>query len=333
MKRMCVAMAALALLCVCTTARAVVMETVRVGDAGNAGDTRYGNAYQGSGPASYGAVSYAYKIDKYEVTAGQYCEFLNAKAKTDTYGLYNTSMWSNAYGCKIQRSGTSGGYTYSVASDYANRPVNFVSCWDACRFANWLNNGQGIGDTETGAYTLGGYNGTDGYAIQRNAGWKCAVTSEDEWYKAAYYKGGNTDAGYWDYATRSNTAPNNQVLGTDTGNSANYYISNYSIGSPYYRTNVGEFENSASAYGTYDQGGNVWEWNEGQGSFRGLRGSSFMNNQSNFLSASSRSEYFNPTTEGELIGLRVVQAVPEPSSLIALGALLAPLLAFRRRKG
>ena len=35
-----------------------------------------------------------------------------------------------------------------------------------------------------------------------------------------------------------------------------------SIGSPYYRTNVGEFENSASAYGTFDQGGNVWEWNE-----------------------------------------------------------------------
>ena len=74
-----------------------------------------------------GAVGYTYNIGKYEVTAGQYTEFLNAVAKTDTYGLYNTNMWSSTYGCKIQQSGSSGSYTYSVASDYANRPVNYVA--------------------------------------------------------------------------------------------------------------------------------------------------------------------------------------------------------------
>ena len=36
----------------------------------------------------------------------------------------------------------------------------------------------------------------------------------------------------------------------------------YTIGSPYYTTEVGEFENSESPYGTFDQGGNIWEWNE-----------------------------------------------------------------------
>jgi len=32
-----------------------------------------------------------------------------------------------------------------------------------------------------------------------------AVASEDEWYKAAYYKGGSTNAGYWYYPTGSDT--------------------------------------------------------------------------------------------------------------------------------
>ena len=36
------------------------------------------------------------------------------QGRTDTYGLYNADMWSE-YGCKIQRGGTSGSYTYSVA--------------------------------------------------------------------------------------------------------------------------------------------------------------------------------------------------------------------------
>ena len=39
-----------------------------------------------------------------------------------------------------------------MATDLANRPVNYVSFGDAARFANWLHNGQGNGDTESGAY-------------------------------------------------------------------------------------------------------------------------------------------------------------------------------------
>jgi formylglycine-generating enzyme len=64
------------------------LETVPVGNPGNAADTRVMN----DTTTGYGAVDHAYNIGKYEVTAGQYCEFLNAKAKFDQYGLYNTSM-------------------------------------------------------------------------------------------------------------------------------------------------------------------------------------------------------------------------------------------------
>ncbi|MCL5103646.1 MAG: formylglycine-generating enzyme family protein [Armatimonadetes bacterium] len=184
------------------------LETVTVGDPGNAADTRYATP-------GYGSVGYIYNIGKYEVTAAQYCDFLNAKAKSDPYGLYNMSMADRVNtdkGCNIQRSGTDGNYTYTVASDWTNRPVNYVSYWDSCRFANWINNGQGDSDTETGAYTLLGYDGEDGRTIGRNAGAKWYLPSMDEWYKAAYYKGGGTSAGYWDYPTRSNTAPGNQII-------------------------------------------------------------------------------------------------------------------------
>lgn len=296
------------------------LDVVRVGQPGNPADTRYFTP-------GYGSVGYLYNIGKYEVTAAQYVDFLNAKAKSDPYGLYNANMsnpapgegWSG-YGCNIQRSGTSGSYTYSVAADWANRPVNWVSFWDSLRFANWLNNGQGNGDTETGAYTLNGYNGGDGRTIRRNPGWKWAITSEDEWYKAAYYDPNKPGgAGYWDYPTRSNTAPANQVLATDPGNSANYSPWNgttsvRSIGGPYYRTIVGEFENSASPCGAYDLAGNVWEPNEtvqeitGGYAYRGSHGGSWINSTSSALQASTRIDSA-PTTENYHIGFRLAQAV------------------------
>ena len=306
------------------------LETVAVGDPGNAADTSYASP-------GYGSVGYNYNIGKYEVTAKQYTDFLNNKAKSDPHGLYNTVMGdlSRTGVCNIQRTGTSGSYAYSVASDWANRPVNWVSYWDSCRFANWLGNGQGNGDTETGAYTLNGYNGTDGRTIQRNAGATWAVTSEDEWYKAAYYKGGGTTAGYWDYPTKRDTLPSNvgSDCYADPGNHANYYSDGftYTIGSPYYRTIVGEFEKSGSAYGTFDHGGNVWELNEAimSGAYRGARGGSF-SDSGNRVKASSRG-VVGPSIEGYIVGFRVV-LVPEPSSIITLAGGLVGLLGIRRRR-
>jgi len=327
--------AAVALLCQGGTAGAVAMETVVVGDAGNSGELS-GAGAGGSGPDRVcGGVGYNYRIGKYEVTAGQYCDFLNHKAATDTYGLYNTWMSSNSYGCKIERSGSSGGYTYSVASDWANRPVNFVSYWDSLRFANWLNNGQGDGDTETGAYTLNGYNGSDGREIQRNPGATWILPTEDEWYKAAYYKGG-VNAGYWDYPTQSDSTPSNLVVDPDPGNNANYFASTWCIGSPYFRTNVGEFENSESAYGTFDQGGNIWEWNEAMVhqdvNYGVLRGGSLdWNYGVSYMLASTRVGW-SPLTEDYAIGFRVAAAVPEPSSLLCLSVGGLGLLFGRTRR-
>jgi len=89
MKRQVAAMCAAGLvLALGSAATATVnIETVAVGNAGNAPDTRYETP-------GYGAVSYEYNIGKYEVTAGQYTEFLNAvdAAGTDPYDLYNSCL-------------------------------------------------------------------------------------------------------------------------------------------------------------------------------------------------------------------------------------------------
>lgn len=332
MRRVLAVTAAFALLGLGITAQAAItIDTAYVGDAGNTVDT-----------TGFGSVDYDYRIGKYEVTAGQYTAFLNAVATADTYGLYNANMASTDDGSGINRSGPSGSYSYTVDAAFVNRPVNYVSFWDACRFANWLGNGQKSGaqdatTTERGAYTLDGYTGIDGRTIQRNAGWTWAITSEDEWYKAAYYKGGGTNAGYWLFPTKSDSAPGRD-LDDVFGNNANYYGDPFPLQPPYYTTVVGEFQNSESAYATFDQGGNVWEWNEAipyiADSLRSLGGGSFCEDVDLLWSKYCYHDYFyyHPSTEYNFTGFRVSQAVPEPSSIIALLGGLVPLFGLRRRK-
>lgn len=302
-----------------SAALAVHIETVPVGNAGNADDT------EGAG---YGGVSYDYRIGKYEVTAGQYCEFLNAVAATDTYGLYNGSMDSSSYGCQITQNGTSGNYTYDFGgrpsgteANWEDRPVNYVSWGDAARFANWLTNGQttGVQDastTEDGSYDLNGAV-TDAalLAVTRTTPEQCGryhIPTEDEWYKAAYHKNDGVTGNYFNYPTSNDSRPSNDLVDPDPGNNATFDDSGYTIGSPYYRTEVGEHENSDSPYETFDQGGNVWEWNESiwYGSRRGLRGGSFNRSDNYLVPASYRHD--NPTYEYYYTGFRVSQ-VPEPA--------------------
>jgi len=316
---------------------AITIETVTVGNPDNVGELS-GEGAGGYGPDRIcGAVSYTYNIGKYEVTAGQYTEFLNKMAATDTYGLYNTKMDTadNSWGgsCNIKRTGSSGSYTYSVASDWANRPVNWVSWGDAARFANWLHNGQptgaqGLTTTEDGAYFLNGATGNAALlAVTREADWKWAIPSEDEWYKAAYHKNDGVTGSYWDYPTSTDSMPSDDLVDPDPGNNATFYGNGYTIGSPYYRTEAGAHENSDSPHGTFDQGGNVWEWNEAVTVdwYRGLRGGSFGSLTYGYgyhLHASYRKDFTWASYEGVYIGFRVSE-IPEPASMavLALGSI------------
>ena len=197
--------------------------------------------------------------------------------------------------------------------------MNYVSFFDALRFANWMNNGQGSSDTETGAYTLLGATPTpsNGDTVARNAGASIVLTSEDEWYKAAYYDASSSS--YFDFPAGSN-AQTACSSPTAAPNSANC-----GPGGPNDLTIVGSYTGSASPYGTLDQGGNVSEWNEAiivtEGFPRGRRGGQFAGGDPTMLGAAFRSQN-GPDAESLNLGFRLAM-VPEPSTgLLVIAGLL-----------
>ena len=119
-----------------------------------------------------------------------------------------------------------------------------------------------VGTTEQGSYTLNGATSAASLmAITRNFGARWVIPNMNEWYKAAYYKGGGQYAGYWDYPTQSNTAPINNPISPSQPNCANFYDyygtgnSGYAIGLPYYRNPGGYYSGSPGPYGTVRPGG------------------------------------------------------------------------------
>jgi len=293
----------------------ITMDWVTVGNPGNAAQSASNRSHNFAAGDGYGAVGYSYQIGKYEVTNAQYAVFLNAKAKSDPYGLYNTEMAN--YG--IVRNGSSGDFFYITGPGLGNRPVVFVSWFDAARMANWMVNGQGGGSTETGAYTMGEYHpiGDEGETsgnFQANAGAQVYIPTENEWYKAAYYNGNTLT--YSLYPTGQNT-----ISRID----ANFFYD------PASTTDVGSYVGNSSMYGTFDQGGNVWEWHAAEisGSSRGLRGGSWISLEDD-LRSSSRIGGGGPSLENYDIGFRLA-SVPEPSSLV-LSVLASGVVLLRRKR-
>ena len=317
-----------------------------MGNEGNFGELSGAAGEQGEVPQVLcGAVGYSYRVGKFEVMAGQYAAFLNAVASNeDTYGPYNPSMDtaidSSGFGCNIKREVSTGHYTYSVAEDWANRPVNWVSWGDAARYCNWLTKGkpegyQDASTTEDGSYLLNGAT-TDAelLAVTRKSyadGGRYYIPTEDEWYKAAYHANDGATGNYFDYPTANNSAPSSELVDPDGGNNANF--DEYTIDAPYFRTEAGEFESSLSPYGTFDQGGNVREWNEAVilTDNRGMRGGAF-GDEADLLRADYRDSYGLPTSEDGFTGFRIVE-IPEPASMaiLALGGITV-LMRRRRRQ-
>jgi len=309
---------------------AVNIDWVQVGNPGNAPDTS-SNCLgpNGTGSSTCGSVANTYYISKYDTTNAQYAEFLNAvdPGGSNTLGLWNSNMQTDTSNGGIsQVLGNALGSKYVVNSALANDPVVYVSFYDTLRFANWLDNGQGSGSTETGAYTLLGGTPTpsNGATVMRNAGATVFLPSENEWYKAAYYN--PISNSYFAYPYGTNTQTTCAAPGA-TPNTANCYPV---VG---HVTPVGAYTGSTSPYGAYDMGGNVWQWNEqsvvASISRWGIRGGGW-NNYGSFLAASNPNSAL-PTFETNYIGFRVASLVPEPGTgLLVMTGLLG--LAARRKR-
>jgi formylglycine-generating enzyme len=245
-------------------------------------------------------------------------------------------MGSAALGGIAFNSGASNGLKYSLRPNMANKPVVFVTWYDAARFANWLHNGQGAGSTETGAYTLNGNTGL----IVRNVGATVWLPTEDEWYKAAYYDptpGAGGGDNYWLYATQSNSVPtvaSANAFGDISNPGPN--VANYNLGADWNSqdgnlTTVGS-AGSESYYGTLDQSGNVGEWTDSAiefGNQRVLRGGNLVFGE-DALRSTSRHFTLPLNLESNIQGFRLA-SIPEPSSII-LSLLASGALLTRRRR-
>ncbi len=164
------------------------------------------------------------------------------------------------------------------------------------------------------------------------------IPTENEWYKAAYFKptdATSTSGVYYDWATQSDTTPSNILTNPTTPNKANTRTDTGFTKSPYLAiaagqlpdplvgpnmlTEVGVFSGSASPYGTFDQDGNVTEWNESiydptaafgeyNGSINGTRskrGASFYNPNSG---SSLRDDGLMPNDASYGAGFRLASA-------------------------
>jgi sulfatase modifying factor 1 len=137
------------------------------------------------------------------------------------------------------------------------------------------------------------------------------LESQDEWTKAAYY---NPSGGYSLFPDQSRTITQAQ---------ANYDTSD--------TTPVASFSDT-SYYGTYDQGGDVYQFNDSieNTSYRGDLGGSFSDTGNTPLKDTVTS-YVSETYKNDNVGFRVVQLVPEPASAAVVVAGMTGLLARRRR--
>lgn len=174
-----------------------------------------------------GRVPYTYRIAETEFTVAQWVDFLNT---VDPRGRNRHRLWDAAqssrvwpkYGSINRNMRAPRGQHYYVASpEWADKPYNVADFTRAARLANALDNGQLLkertlsistvsGDrlrrttytvrlsreTETGMYDMSNRRAT------RNSNSGFAVSSQDEWIKAAYFDpNGGGKHSYWDYPT------------------------------------------------------------------------------------------------------------------------------------
>lgn len=245
---------------VCRVVLAQPIDMVMVGDAGNQPDMAYYLKWR-----QVGGVSNAFRIGKYEITREQYLPFLNAvdPQGADSLKLFNPVDF-------VRDLSQPPGQRYRLLTPEVGLPVE-VTWYAAARFCNWLHNGKGGPGSSEGTNLVGAYDtrffddqNVANDPATHNAGALYWIPTEDEWVKAAHYKGGSTQAGYWVYPNRTDAAPWGELPPGRGSNSMNALDMVHDRTLPYAgkKLPVGSYPASISPYGALDMAGNVHEWTE-----------------------------------------------------------------------
>jgi formylglycine-generating enzyme required for sulfatase activity len=279
---------------------AFTIDFASVTDAGNT-----------AGVQGYGAVDYEFRLSTHEVTE----DILQRAVQAGLTGV------------------TAGAWT-------GDQPAAFVDWFEAAAFVNFLNTDRGFTPAydlawEDGNWTMNLWSPAEawqlgGQNLYRHKDAWYFLPSENEWFKAAYYQGGGTNAGYWIYPTQQDTAPAAVASGTLAGTAV---YAEQDAPAPVF------VSGGLSAYGHRGLGGNVAEWmesawdglNDASDEERAVRGGDWFGS---FEELAAPSRDFNaPLYESDFIGFRVA-SVPEPSTvaLLALAGAAAGLWTLRRRR-
>jgi hypothetical protein len=275
------------------------IEFVTIGNPGNPPDAN---------PNPAGAVPYAYRIGKYEISEQM-----------------------------IDRVNVLGSLGITKDSRGPEFPATSVTWYEAAKFANWLNTSSGNSPAykfdSGGVFQLWlpsdpGYNPNNLY---RNSLAKYFLPSINEWHKAAYYDGG---AGvYYDYPTGSDSIPDGIDFIEDTVFDAVFRDGAANPG-PNAIMNVGRL----SPYGTGGQGGNVQEWEETAfdrvnnvaNEQRRLPGGSWGDIYT-AMNATNTLGGVGPLFDANFVGFRVASVIPEPGPHMLLGIGFVRFLGRRKR--
>jgi formylglycine-generating enzyme len=251
--------------------RGIDIEFVTIGNPGNAADT--------GGTPGCGAVGYMYRIGKYEVTNSQWKAFVSAAGApigNPSNGYDDISHWTRD-----------------------QQPIDYISWYEAAQFCNYLTSG----DKSKGVYIFSGNNsnpgnflGIDRATAKATYGMIYFLPTEDEWYKAAYFK--PDGSGYSFFANGTNTAP---IAGVESNYYSIYTIGPWDVGS-----------GSQEQNGTFDMMGNDWEWLETFASSEPkMRGGMYVHWFDTYLRSSGCWSYF-PADEDGGLSFRVASLPPPP---------------------
>ena len=248
--------------------------------------------YSDEEPVHQVTVSTFY-MSRYEVTHGQYLEFLNGAGVSAAGRLNgNEVIDMDDSDVAFSHDGTLFSFSGSGVADSIDCPVMEVTWYGAAEYANWLSAESGL----TKVYTINGASVTANWSAN---GYR--LPTEAEWEYAA--RGGNASKGYF-YA------------GSDNAGEVGWYSSNSG------RSTHPVGGKAPNELGLYDMSGNVYEWcwdwkgsyssgsqsnprGPASGSGRGRRGGSWVNSARNLRSASRSS--FGPGDSDNGLGFRLVR--------------------------